>query len=167
MAQALANAGAAVAVTARSTDQIAETARLITEAGGRAIAITADVTSISDTRNMLREVERQLGPLDILVNNAGRAGVPGPIWKTGADDGWQTFEADVRGAFLCAKAVLPGMIQRRRGKIINVAGQAGTLTIPYATPYCASEAALSPFHRLSCRRYPCTARYKISATKLC
>jgi NAD(P)-dependent dehydrogenase (short-subunit alcohol dehydrogenase family) len=145
MAQSLARAGAAVAVVARSTDQIEETARLINEAGGRAIAFTADVTSIIDTQRMVQEVERRLGPVDILVNNAGHAGVPGPIWETEADDWWQTFEVNVRGVFLCAKAVLPGMVQRRDGKIINVASQAGTLTIPYATPYCASKAALIRF----------------------
>jgi NAD(P)-dependent dehydrogenase (short-subunit alcohol dehydrogenase family) len=145
MAQALARAGAAVAVTARSTDQIAETARLINETGGHAIAVTADVTSISDTQNMIEEVDKQLGPVDILINNAGHAGVPGPIWEVEADEWWLTFEVNVRGAFLCAKAVLPGMILRQRGKIINVASQAGTLTIPYATPYCASKAALIRF----------------------
>jgi NAD(P)-dependent dehydrogenase (short-subunit alcohol dehydrogenase family) len=145
MAQALARAGAAVAVTARSVDQIAETARLITETGGRAIAIPADVTSVSATQNMLQEVERQLGSVDILINNAGHAGIPGPIWEVEAGDWWQTFEVNVRGAFLCAKAALPGMIQRQHGKIINVASQAGTLTIPYATPYCSSKAALIRF----------------------
>jgi NAD(P)-dependent dehydrogenase (short-subunit alcohol dehydrogenase family) len=83
--------------------------------------------------------------VDILINNAGHPGIPGPIWETDADDWWLTFEVNVRGAFLCAKAVLPGMVHRRRGKIINVASQAGTLTIPYATPYCASKAALIRF----------------------
>jgi NAD(P)-dependent dehydrogenase (short-subunit alcohol dehydrogenase family) len=145
MAQALARAGAAVAIVARSTDQIAETARLINEAGGHAIAVQADVTSISATQKMFQEVEKQIGPIDILVNNAGHAGVPGPIWEVEADDWWLTFEVNVRGAFLCAKAVLPGMIQRQHGKIINVASQAGTLTIPYATPYCSSKAALIRF----------------------
>ena len=82
MAQALANAGAAVAVVARSPDQLAETVALIEGAGGRAMAVTADVTDQEAVEKMVNEVEQQLGPANLLAHNAGVLGPAGPKRST-------------------------------------------------------------------------------------
>src|SRR5258708_33512645 len=121
MAQALAAAGAAVAVVARSKVELTEISHVIDQDGGRAIAVPVDVTDRDAVERMVQDVEGKLGPVDLLVNNAGVIGPIGPIWDIDPDDWWHAINVDLRGPFLCARAVLPSMIQRRRGRIINVA----------------------------------------------
>jgi NAD(P)-dependent dehydrogenase (short-subunit alcohol dehydrogenase family) len=140
-ALALAAAGAKVAVLARSSGQIDETAARIHAAGGRALACAGDVTSPAAVQKMLDEVLERFGPVDLLVSNAGMAGPLGPVSEAEPFEWWRTFEVNVRGAFLCARAVLPGMITRRHGRIIHVASGAGALTIPYLSAYAASKTA--------------------------
>jgi NAD(P)-dependent dehydrogenase (short-subunit alcohol dehydrogenase family) len=144
----LAAAGAAVAVIARSEEQIEETARMVREAGGKALAVRADVADPSAVDAMARRVEKELGPVDVLVNNAGAGGVFGPSWEADADKWWSCMETNVRGPFLCARAFLPGMIARRRGSIINVASGAGAIKIPYMSAYVISKAALIKYTEL-------------------
>jgi len=141
----LAQARARVAVVARSADQVEETARMIRDAGGTAIAITADVSDPSSVSAMYREVERALGPVDVLVNNAGAGGPFGPTWEGSAEDWWRAFEVNVRGPFLTSHAVLPSMLARGRGRIINIASGAGTRPIPYMSAYVSSKGALIRF----------------------
>jgi NAD(P)-dependent dehydrogenase (short-subunit alcohol dehydrogenase family) len=142
MALALAAAGARVAVVARSPDQLAQTAALIAGAGGRALAYPADVTDRQAVEEVVRRVERELGPVDLLVNNAGAGGPIGPLAESDPDDWWRCLEVNLRGPLLCAHAVLPGMLARRRGRIVNVASGAGTRAIPYLSAYVAGKAAL-------------------------
>lgn len=141
-AVALAAAGAAVAVLARSADQVAATAASIEAAGGRALALTADVTDSAAVEQAVTSVERQLGPLDLLVNNAGVGGPLGPAWEVDARDWQRTLEINVFGGYLCARAVLPGMTARRRGRIINLASNAGVFRWPLASAYSVSKAAV-------------------------
>lgn len=138
----LASAGAAVAAVARSPDQLAETIALIEEAGGRGIAVTADVTDQEDVERMAKEVERQLGPVDLLVNNAGHGGQIGPFWEVDPDEWWRCIAVNLRGPFLCARAVVPGMISRRRGRIINTASQAGIGLSPHLSAYAIGKTAV-------------------------
>ena len=142
---ALSRAGARVAVSARSTDQIAETARLIENAGGIALAITADVSDGAAVRLMVETIEQKLGPVDLLVNNAG-AGEPfGPAWENDPQQWWRCFEVNVRGPFLCCHAVLPAMVARKRGRVINIASGAGARPIPHMSAYVTTKAALIRF----------------------
>ncbi len=138
----LSSAGASVAVIARSKDQITETADHITQAGGRAIAIPADVSDPEAVQRMFLEVERALGPVDLLVNNAGLVGPIGPTWEVDPEEWWRCLEVNVRGPMLCSRAVLPGMIARKSGRIVNVASGAGTFAIPYLGAYVTSKTAL-------------------------
>jgi NAD(P)-dependent dehydrogenase (short-subunit alcohol dehydrogenase family) len=133
MAQELAAAGAAVAVVGRSQLHLDETVSELEKAGARALAVAADVTDRLAVERMVQQVEQQLGALDVLVNNAGISGTIGPVWKADPDAWWQVMEINVRGAFLCARAVLPGMIARKRGRIINVASGAAVRPIAYIT----------------------------------
>jgi NAD(P)-dependent dehydrogenase (short-subunit alcohol dehydrogenase family) len=139
---ALARNGMRVAVVARSVDQLDETVRLIHAEGHAAIAVPTDITDPAAVAAMVDTVEAQLGPVDLLVNNAG-AGPPfGPTWVQDDGQWWRTVEINLRGPLLCSNAVLRGMIQRRRGRIINVASGAAARSVPYMSAYVTSKAAL-------------------------
>lgn len=142
-AQALAVCGAAVAVTARSQTQVEETADLIATSGGQALALPGDVTDAPVVTRIVSTVEQHLGPIDILVNNAGIITPMGPVWELDPAEWWHTLDVHVRGSFLYAQAVLPSMIARRRGRIINITSFAGWSAVPYGSAYCLSKAALS------------------------
>src|SRR4029079_9248415 len=107
-----------------------------------AISVTVDVTDPGAVERMVREVEESLGSVDLLVNNAGSAGPIGPTWVTDPDDWWRCLEVNLRGPMLCSRAVLPGMIARGRGRIVNVASGAGTQAIPNLSAYGVSKTAL-------------------------
>ena len=145
VAQALAAAGAGVAVLARSNSELEETVSLIEQSGGQARAYTADVTHAGQVHSAVREMEQSLGPVDILVNNAGDVKPFGPLWETDAEEWWRSLEVNVRGPMLCTRAVLPGMIARRRGSIINVASGVATIFAPYYSSYVAGKTALVRF----------------------
>ena len=121
MARGLAKAGASVAVVARTQDQLDETVALIEGADGRAISVAADVTDQQAVERMVSAVEEQLGPVDLLVSNAGHPGEIGAMWETDPTVWWRCLEVNLRGPFLCARAVLPGMIARGHGRIITTA----------------------------------------------
>lgn len=146
-AEALASAGATVAVTARTKSQVNTTVRTISAAGGNAVAISADITDRAVVDRVVRQVEHEMGPVDILVNNAGVIDPMGNDWETDTDEWWRLMEVNIRGPYLVARAILPGMIDRRRGRVINVSSQAAHETHPLFTAYCASKAALSHWTR--------------------
>ena len=145
IAEALAAAGAAVAVLARSQDEVEETVSLIDGAGGRAIAMVADVTDERAVRAAVERTERELGPVTLLVNNAAVATPVGPAWEVDPDAWWRTIEVNLRGPFLCARAVLPGMVGRRAGRIVNIVAVAAFNTTPFMSAYGGSKAALLSF----------------------
>ena len=142
IASVLASAGAAVAIVARSEPQLSATVDLILASGGRAIAVPADVSDPCAVERMAREVECALGPVDLLVNNAGDSGPIGPVAEIDPDLWWHCQEVNLRGPLLCSRVVLPGMIARRRGRIVNVASGAGTWAIPYLSAYVVGKTAL-------------------------
>src|SRR5262245_22598866 len=121
IALALATAGAWTAVLARSQSELDTTVQLIEHAGGRARAFVSDVTDVLAVRNAMRNIEQALGPVDLLVNNAATGGPIGPFWETDTEQWWQALEVNLRGPVLCSRAVLPGMVARHQGRIVNVA----------------------------------------------
>ena len=139
-AQALASAGASVAILARSAADLAQTAAHIRDSGGRAREFQVDITDTAAVRDAFAEAERSLGPVDLLVNNAGTIGPIGPFWEADENDWWRTVDVNFRGAMLCARAVLPGMVARRCGRIVNVVTAAAPLA--YLSAYIASKSAL-------------------------
>jgi NAD(P)-dependent dehydrogenase (short-subunit alcohol dehydrogenase family) len=145
IAQTLASAGAAVAVLARSTSELSETVSLIERKGGRCFAVPADVTSTDRVREALHAVEKSLGPVDLLVNNAGTAKPLGPLWENDPAEWWRGMEVNLLGPLLCTRFVLPGMISRRRGRIINVSSGAGAMAMTYFSSYVCSKTALVRF----------------------
>ena len=142
IALALAGAGARLVLTARSQDQLDETAALIRQAGGQAIGIAMDVADPQAVADMVHTTVQHFGPPDLLVNNAGMANKEAAIGELEADEWWRVLEVNLRGPFLCARAVLPHMLGRQRGRIINVASNAGARPMPTASAYSVSKAAL-------------------------
>jgi 3-oxoacyl-[acyl-carrier protein] reductase len=137
IARELASAGMNVAVSARTREQVEEVAR---EIGG--LAVVADVSSPGDAEAMVAEVEQELGDIDLLVNNAGVAHWGNKAWEDEPADWWRVFEINVLGAFLVARAVIPGMIERGRGRIVNTGSGSGYLPGQATTAYGGSKAAL-------------------------
>ena len=144
-AVALAQAGARVAVAARSEAELTETVELIRQAGGRALALPADVTDHHAVVGMVAAAESQLGPIDVLINGAGSFRALGNAAQVDPAEWWREVEINLRGPFLCAHAVLPGMMARRRGRIINVVSAAGLQAIETVSAYGVSKAALIRF----------------------
>ncbi len=141
-AQALARAGAAVAVTGRSASHLRETVQLIEAADGRAIPVSFDVADPDAVDCAFNEIEMRLGAVDVLINNAGVAGPTGYLWDVDPDSWWRTQEIHVRGTYLCSRAVLPAMIRRGGGQIINIVSHAGVFRWPTASAYSVSKAAV-------------------------
>jgi NAD(P)-dependent dehydrogenase (short-subunit alcohol dehydrogenase family) len=148
IARELAAAGMRVAVSGRTRDQVEEVAA---ELGGP--ALVGDVSRREDVEEWVRHTSIELGPIDLLVNNAGVESAHGPLWAQDPDDWWHVFEVNVLGAMLCCRAVLPGMVERGLGRIVNVGSggsylpvQAGTIAL--GTAYGASKAALGRFSEL-------------------
>ena len=136
----LADAGARVAVAARTREQVEATAA---EVGG--VAIEADVSDRADVERMVAQAEAELGPLDVLVNNAGIALWEENAWELEPEEWWRILEVNVLGVYLCCRTVIPGMIERGGGRIVNVASGAAYLPGSTSTAYSASKAAVHRF----------------------
>jgi NAD(P)-dependent dehydrogenase (short-subunit alcohol dehydrogenase family) len=146
IALALSGAGAAVAVCARSEDEVTGVAGQIEGRGKHALAVQCDVTDRQEVEGMVAVVEEAIGPVDLLVNNAGQFGPVGPLAATDPDDWWQVLEVNLRGPLYCTRAVLPGMLARGHGRIVNVSSGVGFAAIPMLSAYVVSKTAL---YRLS------------------
>jgi NAD(P)-dependent dehydrogenase (short-subunit alcohol dehydrogenase family) len=138
IALALAREGAAVGVVARTQREIDETVRLVREAGGAAFAAQADVAAVDDVDRSFRAVEASLGPIGLLVQSAGIV-ARGRLDETDPATWDAVLATNLRGAFLCCRAVLPGMRARGRGRIVNVSSISGRLGTARLGAYCASK----------------------------
>jgi NADP-dependent 3-hydroxy acid dehydrogenase YdfG len=135
IAMGLAAEGAAVTVTARSKDQLDAVAREIEATGGRALAVAGDVRKRDDVARVAAAAEKKFGPTTVLVNNAGITGPFGPVWVMDPDAWWNAQEVMVRGTLLFMRAVMPGMVERRKGSVINVASLGGQWFTPHVSCY--------------------------------
>ena len=136
----LSSEGAAIAVLEKNDETAAETVRQVEAAGGRAAAVHADITDWDSVQNGVTEAEQALGPLDGLINNAGWA-QRGNIEDTAPEDWDKEIAVNLRGHFLCAKAVIPGMVSRGKGVIVNIGSVNGMVYL--GNPgYSAAKAAL-------------------------
>ena len=142
VAGALAEAGAAVTLVPRSVDELNHTVRLIEAAGGTAAAVTADVADAENLAAAVADLQHRLGPIDLLVNNAGIVGPIGPLWEVDPTEWWTTMDVNLRGLVLSSQLVLPTMVARRRGRIINMTSQAGVHRWPLVSAYSVSKAAV-------------------------
>ena len=140
-AEKLAERGARVVLFARSAETLREIAARHED---RMLAISGDVADEAAIARLFAETESRFGACDILINNAGMID-PKPMVATSADDWDRMFAVNVRGAFLCARRALPGMIAKGSGAIVNVSsisGVVGPEKFPGYVSYCASKGAV-------------------------
>jgi NAD(P)-dependent dehydrogenase (short-subunit alcohol dehydrogenase family) len=159
VAQGLSENGAAVGLLARTAGELAETLELIESAGGAAVAVRADVTDERAAAAAVAHVRGELGPIDLLVNNAGILGPVGPTWSVDGDEWWRTMEVNLRGLLTCTQLVVPEMVSRRRGRIINMTSQAGVFRWPLVSAYSVSKAAVAKLTENLARE---TSRYGVT-----
>ncbi|MBN1675107.1 MAG: SDR family oxidoreductase [Kiritimatiellae bacterium] len=147
LALAFGRAGAQVLCTARRTDRIEETAALIEQDGGTAMAVAADVTRREDVQRMVETVVGEWGTIDILFNNAGRLQAIAPVHEADPENWWLDVTVNLFGPLLCIREVLPHMLERDQGIIINMDGgrPAG------ASAYASGKAGLMELTRLLTR----------------
>ncbi len=142
-AMALAHQGAAVALLARTTTEIVAVAEAIMAAGGRALAVAADVAKAAQVQAAVAQVAAELGPVDILINNAAIIGPIDAIEHVAADAWERTLQINLLGAFYCQQAVLPAMLARGWGRIVNISSGAATGSgIHRGSAYSVSKAGL-------------------------
>jgi short-subunit dehydrogenase len=147
IAAALVERGTKVALVARSEPELATTARELREAGGEAITVAADVTSPEDRGRVVATVERELGQVDILVNNAG--GDPQREFHKLTEEQIEgVLELNLTSAVILTRLLLPGMVARGRGHIVNVSSMAGRTAFPFTEAYGAAKDGLIGFTRV-------------------
>ena len=152
IAYGFAEEGAFVAAVARTlmpgtgegAGSLEETVERIRESGGRAIAIGCDVTDEGEVRAMVERVESEAGPVDVLINNAGLS-IRGSITDMSVEEFDRVMAVNMRGPFLTCKYIVPGMMKRRRGNVINVTSRQANWTDENHIAYGASKAALDRF----------------------
>jgi 3-oxoacyl-[acyl-carrier protein] reductase len=140
----LADLGARVAVNHKDTPEAAEAVvGEIRRLGGEAVALAADVTDREQVMALAREAELVLGPLDVLVNNVGGLIERRPFVELDDLLWTRILDLNLKSAFMCTQAVLPGMIARRRGNIVNISSSAAQTGAPDGSiPYAAAKAGL-------------------------
>ena len=122
IALAFAGEGARLALAARTAAELEDTARQVRDLGAPALVIPTDVTDRDQVDRMAAQVIDRYSAIDILVNNAGVAGPIGPLQDNDPAYWVRTIQVNLIGTYLCCRAVLPAMLERNRGKIINMSG---------------------------------------------
>jgi len=138
----LASRGAAVVLASRTSAELEETVELARARGWRSRALATNVCEASDVERLVRTTIAEFRRIDALVNNAGIQGPIGPLVANDAARWTRTVEVNLMGAVRCMQQVLPHMIGRREGKIINLSGGGATSARPNFSAYAASKAAL-------------------------
>ncbi len=136
---------AAVVCAARTSADLDETASLVRQAGGKCLAVPTDVSDPSQVQRLVDQAIERFGQIDVLFNNAACIPVISGLWEVDADAWWEELMVNLRGPMLCCRAVLPHMMSRNAGVVINMSG--GT-SIPGRTSYCCSKAALNKMTEL-------------------
>lgn len=133
--------GARVAIADIAGEAARQTAGLIRTDGGQALALEIDVTRKQDVESMAAQVMQAFGTIDILVNNAGVRCIK-PLLEHTEDDWHRMINVNLTGHFLCAQAVIPQMLSRKTGRIINLASIAAHTGRPDRVAYCAAKAGV-------------------------
>lgn len=135
IAKGLAANGAAVALMARSRDDLDAVAHEIELAGGRSFAAPADVTDRAAVERAVKDAEAALEPITLLISCAGIGSPYGPVGIVDPDEWWNAQAVHLRGPLLLASALLPGMRERRRGRIVTISAIAGNRVTPNLSAY--------------------------------
>jgi len=163
-ALALAEAGADLVLAARSVDDLQLTAEAAAKHGVRAEAFRADMREARDIEALVEGAIRAFGRIDVLVNNAGISGAEKPVLDLERREWEDALAVNLLGPALLARAVARGMVERRQGRIINVASIAGLAPVSRLGPYCVSKAALIQLTRVMALEL---ARHNVQVNALC
>jgi NAD(P)-dependent dehydrogenase (short-subunit alcohol dehydrogenase family) len=148
IAETLAGLGASVVIASRNAPELDDVANAIKKQGGRALAQTADVADERQVQELVLAAERWVGPPTILVNNAGVLDPVGPLAETSGASWLRNIAINVGGTYLATRAVLPGMLDRDYGRIINISSGAADRASAGWSAYCAAKAAVDQLTRV-------------------
>lgn len=162
MALALSESGAHVAVVSRTQSDIEATAQEIQENGVKSVSVVADVTKEDDVARMVEKVLNELKTIDILVNNVGTY-VFGHCLESSLEDWHKMLEINLTSTYLCSKVVGKHMVERQRGKIINLSSALGVFGAGGSTAYCASKGAVIQLTRALAIEW---AKYNITVNSI-
>ena len=152
LAKALARAGAKIAVNARRAEHVEAACAEYRAEGMTVFGRVCDVTDEEAVAAFVRDAEETLGPIDILVNNAGMI-MRVPVTEMAVADFRKVVDVDLTGPFICSRAVLPGMVARGHGKIINVCSLLSELGRETVSAYAAAKGGLKLLTRALCAEY--------------
>jgi len=151
IATALASQGAAVVIASRTARQVATAAEeigaldAVQAAGGRLLGLAADVTHAHDVAHLVDRAEEEFGPVRVLVNNAGSLSAVGPTWEVDREQWLRDVRTNLCGTFLVCRQVMPGMVERGEGYVINLVGGGATSPHTYGSGYGCSKAGVLAF----------------------
>jgi meso-butanediol dehydrogenase/(S,S)-butanediol dehydrogenase/diacetyl reductase len=165
IALALAREGADIAIPDIQVTNAEKVAEEIKALGRRAVSMRTDVTSEADAEAMVARTREAFGHVDILVNNAGMAGPPGMPFTNNTGEDWdRTFAVNTKSVFLTSKAIAPHLIERRAGRIINIASIAGPISALTMPPYSVAKMGVITFTRIAAKEL---APYGITVNAIC
>lgn len=139
-AKAFLEEGAEVAISGRDAGRLGKAEKALHRVG-RVLAVRGDVSKARDARRMVSETRRVLGPIDVLVNNAGIY-IEKPAVAFTEREYDAVMDINLKGAWLCSKYALPGMVRRKRGAIVLVSSDSGLVGTAGSSVYCASKAGM-------------------------
>ncbi len=142
IALAYAREGADLVLASRSEEALKETQGMVKALGRKALVVPTDIRQETHVRNLAAQAVSAFGRIDILVNNSGIGGPSAHLWEISPADWEETFAVNVTGTYLCCRAFLPGMIERRSGCIVIIGSMTGKRPLFGRTPYAASKTAL-------------------------
>jgi NAD(P)-dependent dehydrogenase (short-subunit alcohol dehydrogenase family) len=163
IALAFSEAGASVALAARSREELEQAAKEIEAAGGRALAIPTDVTDPEQVQQLIDRTVADLGTVDILVNNAGAAPFLSTLDQIRLEGFEKYFRLNFLGAVYCTKAVAPVLLAKSDGCVLNIASVAAFIASPGLTYYASAKAALINFTRTMAQEW---AAYRVRVNAL-
>jgi NAD(P)-dependent dehydrogenase (short-subunit alcohol dehydrogenase family) len=147
VADLLSASGASVVLQDVDSPTLVESCAQLEGAGRKVMAVAGDVSRPADVESLVEETVRSWRRIDILVNNAGIGGVGKTLLELSAEEWQRMLDVDLTGVFLCCRAVLPHMIARRRGSIINLASITGQTGVAGSTHYAAAKAGVIGFSK--------------------
>jgi len=146
-AMTLAREGCDIIVADIDLEGAEKTANEIKSLGRKAIALKADVSISEQVHGMVKDALEQFGQIDILVNNAGAGTMPRPFIERAEEEWDRDLDINLRGVLLCTKAILPHMIERKQGKIVNISSIAAKVPAPFVSIYAAAKCGVVGFTR--------------------
>ncbi len=162
---AMATEGADIAIPDIQVLNAEKVAQEVKALGRRVVPMKTDVTSAADVKAMIDRTRDALGQIDVLVNNAGMAAPPGLPFTNNTEDDWdRAFAVNTKSVFLTCKAIAPYFIERKAGRIVNIASIAGTLSATTMPPYSVAKMGVITFTRIVAREL---APYGVTANAIC